>query len=316
MKLNIHAKCPVKKAFTLIELLVVIAIIAILAAMLLPALASAKERANRSQCVNNLRQLGLGYTMYAGDNQDKYPITQAGGNPDNVINGGYYTRWIAYGPGLAGKKVDVTTTTVKFTDFGALLPAKMAGDGKVFYCPSLNAKGSVLGSAYYEPILTFKDSMPADGNGNVRGSYICNPHVINPVAGGNAGNTRKYSKASMVNGRIMFGMDYIDLTQFSSAGDVLISGMDFAHSRSKGWDILFSDGSVAFSRNLAAAKAAYLDGGFPSGYDTKGNQRAGHGLGTINSVNKINPGPLCAGRAFLLVKSPCDAASDPAPRRR
>jgi prepilin-type N-terminal cleavage/methylation domain-containing protein/prepilin-type processing-associated H-X9-DG protein len=74
-----HLRRPVQSAegaFTLIELLVVIAIIAILASLLLPSLASSKERAHETTCINNFRQIAIGMSLYTQDNQSRFPAAR------------------------------------------------------------------------------------------------------------------------------------------------------------------------------------------------------------------------------------------------
>lgn len=81
---------PARRAFTLIELLVVIAIIAILAAILFPVFAQAREKARQTTCVSNLRQIGIGFLMYAQDfDEIMPPLSQSGGS----LTGG---RWPAF----------------------------------------------------------------------------------------------------------------------------------------------------------------------------------------------------------------------------
>ncbi len=87
---------PEKKGFTLIELLVVVAIIALLAALLIPVIGMVRGQAKQAQCLNNLRQLGIGMLIYAGDNDGCIPPMQAPAPDRTVLNLKYFGMWYGF----------------------------------------------------------------------------------------------------------------------------------------------------------------------------------------------------------------------------
>jgi prepilin-type N-terminal cleavage/methylation domain-containing protein/prepilin-type processing-associated H-X9-DG protein len=214
-----------RKAFTLIELLVVISIIALLIAILLPALGAARESARRTQCASNLRQQATAVYAYATDLKNELPPMRSDGLNEQQRN--HWGRWF------------VSSAPAFTWNLGFIWEEGYMETGEVFFCPSQDHE--LFSWQTYSN--NFPDGTNAGATG-IRTSYTYNPMTRSAVD-----RERRYQKLDDVeSGVTMLGADLIE--QLPAGG--AFSTFTIAHGN--GWNVSWGDGSVRFNTSEQAVR--------------------------------------------------------------
>ncbi len=224
-------------AFTLIELLVVIAIIALLAAILFPSLNQARAKAQLTACKSNIRQIGLGFAMFAGDNEGKMPWGGASGPAAG------HTIWDhTQGVSYLGHLID-----------GNYLPQPKR-DNHVVYCPAYKRRTSFDGAAW-----SFAYQDPPGATGGSSRSWVDGAGALCWKQGGRIVDAG-YDYRDSMNPSVPVGIQITRLTNAAVLSDLACFGLT-ARTHQYIYNVLVGDGSVPTLNDKAnALNVSYFGG--------------------------------------------------------
>jgi prepilin-type N-terminal cleavage/methylation domain-containing protein len=246
---NQDSRITIRTGFTLIELLIVVAILAMLAAILLPALQNAKEQGKRSVCMNNLRQIGLALHLYADDNGERLP---------------YYANLPACNTGLNYRGFVAAQCGYDPYPFGRLIQGGYAS-GRVMFCPSLSYTSPQAASGL-QPGTSTRVAMERWSPGNTAPqNYLYSNYAVATQwnYGWDLADGLPWKRTDLLQTPLREAQPNWPLAADLRMPEGTLNSFESSNHRSAGFNVVYVDGSVIWIKRQGALNPSTDDPVWP-----------------------------------------------------